>query len=150
MLELKLPELSEISDANKREYERVQKAADDLMKPLKPTRFENKWDHKRDRVENYFHFSKKKCKILTSKSVIFETVSALAVTHTKQVFNALMLLSGILEHVTNRLIRLMSIDKLDDFEEDHFVRVFEAFAVQTKVRNSKISKISKLRSFHVC
>ena len=87
---------------------------------------------------------------MTSKSVIFETVSALAVTHTKQVFNALMLLSGILEHVTNRLIRLMSIDKLDDFEEDHFVRVFEAFAVQTKVRNSKISKISKLRSFHVC
>ena len=29
------------------------------MKPLKPTRFEKKWDHKRDRVEKYFDFSKK-------------------------------------------------------------------------------------------
>ena len=63
MLELKLPELSEISDANKREYERVQKAADDLMKPLKPTRFEKKWDHKRYRVEKIFNFPKKKFKI---------------------------------------------------------------------------------------
>ena len=66
LLELQLPDLSEISDANKREYERVQKAAEDLMKPLKPTRFEKKWDHKR-KLSTIFEFSRKKnWHILTS------------------------------------------------------------------------------------
>ena len=113
LLELELPDLASLSESDRREFERVQKSAGEIMKPLKPTHFETKWDH---------------------KSVITETIVALASRHTKQVFNALMLLSGILEHLTNRLIRLMTIDSLDEFEEDHFNRVFDAFAEQTKER----------------
>ena len=104
-----------LSESDRREFERVQKSADELMKPLRPTHFEKKWDH---------------------KTVITETVVALASRHTKQVFNAFMLLSGILEHLTNRLIRLMTIETLEEFEADHFNRVFDAFAEQTKDRMS--------------
>ena len=100
-----------LGESDRREFERMQKTAGEMMLPLKPTHFEQKWCH---------------------KTVITECVVALALKHTKQVFNALMLLSGILEHLTNRLIRLMTFEKMEHFEEEHFHRVFGAFAEQTK------------------
>ena len=45
----------------------------------------------------------------------------------------MLLIGGLLEHITARLIDTISINKIEDLEVDHFERVFDAFAVQTQV-----------------
>ena len=70
----------------------------------------------------------------TYKSVVSEVIVNLSSNNTKQIFNALMLVSGLLEHITNRLIELLSVPNVEDLETEHFERVFTAFAAQTNVR----------------
>ena len=52
----------------------------------------------------------------------------------------MLLIGGLLEHITARLIDTISINKIEDLEVDHFERVFDAFAVQTQVLVLKCSK----------
>jgi len=67
------------------------------------------------------------------KSVASETVVTLCTITTKPIFNTICLVSGILEHVTNKLISTLTIDTLSELDRTEFDRVFKAFAEQTKV-----------------
>ena len=67
------------------------------------------------------------------RSVASEVVIKWSLDYQKSLFNALLLIGGLLEHITARLIDTISITKIEDLEVDHFERVFDAFAVQTQV-----------------
>ena len=67
------------------------------------------------------------------RSVASEVVIKWSLDYQKSLFNALLLIGGLLEHITARLIDTISINKIEDLEVDHFERVFDAFAVQTQV-----------------
>ena len=62
-----------------------------------------------------------------------EVVIRLSQDYHKTIFNALILIGGLLEHITNRLIDLVAIDRIEELEIEHFDRVFDAFVVQTQV-----------------
>ena len=48
-------------------------------------------------------------------------------------------MSGILDHVTSRLIDLVDVESMDKLDQEEFRRIFKAFAEQTKVRGQSHS-----------
>ena len=69
----------------------------------------------------------------THENVASATLVQLCSSMTKPVFNVICFVSGILEHVTNRLIEIIDIPSKDKLNREEFDRVFKAFSEQTKV-----------------
>jgi len=116
LLEVNLAPLPDSPENDRREFHKMQPKVAELMLPLKPRQGTKNWDF---------------------RSVASEVVIKWSLDYQKSLFNALLLIGGLLEHITARLIDTISITKIEDLEVDHFERVFDAFAVQTQAQFGK-------------